>query len=167
MNKILTFRKACDIISKLKEKGSKVVLCVGFFDILHKGHVSLLMEAKKRGDVLMVCVDCDENAKFLKESKKTINDKESRILVVSSLEPVDYAFSFPEFDGQGDINGFYRGLYQKLKPSAIATCVVGGKFGELKRKHAESISAEFIVIDRVFFEDSTTNIIKKAKNFLS
>src|SRR3990167_8967044 len=90
--KIQSFRQVCKICRKLQKDGKKIVFCHGFFDILHRGHVTLLVEAKKLGDILVVGVDHDDNAKILKGPNRPINDHKSRMFVLANLEPIDYIF---------------------------------------------------------------------------
>jgi len=83
--KIKSFRTVCKIGRGFQKKGKKVVFCHGFFDILHRGHVTLLVEARKLGDVLVVGVDHDNNAKILKGPNRPINDHNSRMFVLASM----------------------------------------------------------------------------------
>ncbi|MEM9662843.1 MAG: adenylyltransferase/cytidyltransferase family protein, partial [Planctomycetota bacterium] len=39
-----------------RERGAKVVLCHGCFDIVHPGHVRHLRQARSMGDVLVVSI---------------------------------------------------------------------------------------------------------------
>ena len=47
MKKIVSIENLAKIISRLKSKGKKVVLCHGVFDLLHIGHIKHFKEAKK------------------------------------------------------------------------------------------------------------------------
>ena len=49
MKKIISVKSLEKVISKLKAKGKKVVLCHGVFDLLHIGHIKHFKEAKKLG----------------------------------------------------------------------------------------------------------------------
>lgn len=98
--KIKSFKQVCKICKNLQNKGKKKVFVHGVFDILHRGHVTLLREAKKLGDVLVVGVDHDDNARILKGPKRPINDHESRIFILSSIESVDLVFLIPSFKGK-------------------------------------------------------------------
>jgi cytidyltransferase-like protein len=68
----------------------KVVLAGGVFDIIHPGHVLILTESKKLGDVLVVVVARDS---FIKKRKRRmpVNNERNRLAVVASLRPVDAA----------------------------------------------------------------------------
>jgi D-beta-D-heptose 7-phosphate kinase/D-beta-D-heptose 1-phosphate adenosyltransferase len=67
----------------------KLVIASGYFNPLHRGHVSYLEEAKKLGDKLFVIVNNDMQVK-LKGSKEFLDEKE-RELIVKALRVVDFA----------------------------------------------------------------------------
>jgi len=105
--KIRPFKSICRITSKCKKNGKKIVFVHGFFDILHRGHVTLLQEAKKLGDILVVGIDNDDNARILKGPNRPINDHDSRMFVISSIEHVDLVFLIPSFKKVKNIDFFY------------------------------------------------------------
>ena len=68
----------------------KVIITSGFFNPLHIGHINLLREAKKMGDILVVIVDNDEQVKT-KGSVAFMPEKE-RLEIMKSIKYVDYVF---------------------------------------------------------------------------
>jgi D-beta-D-heptose 7-phosphate kinase/D-beta-D-heptose 1-phosphate adenosyltransferase len=68
----------------------------GCFDILHKGHVAYLQEAKSRGDRLLVAVNSDDSVKRLKGDDRPINPLEDRMAVLAGLASVDWVVPFGE-----------------------------------------------------------------------
>lgn len=83
-------------VQKAKNRGEKIVMTNGCFDILHAGHVSYLTNARKLGDRLIVAVNSDESVKRLKGQSRPINGLEARMAVLSSLSSVDWVVSFSE-----------------------------------------------------------------------
>jgi glycerol-3-phosphate cytidylyltransferase len=78
-------------------RGKTLVFTNGVFDVLHAGHVHLLFEAKKLGDILVVGLNSDRSARTLgKGPERPINTLEDRMAVVSALKPVDFVLSFDE-----------------------------------------------------------------------
>jgi len=76
---------------KLREeklKGKKIVCTSGFFDPIHPGHVSCIMESKKLGDVLVVIVDGDQRA-VTKKGKPFMAELD-RARIVDGIKGVDY-----------------------------------------------------------------------------
>lgn len=80
----------------LKNRNFKLVFTNGCFDILHKGHLRLLSEAKKEGDKLVVAVNSDRSVRALKGASRPVVPAEHRIAVLEALEIVDYVIEFDE-----------------------------------------------------------------------
>jgi rfaE bifunctional protein nucleotidyltransferase chain/domain len=162
-DKIKPFKEVCKICSIHQREGEKIVFVHGFFDILHRGHVTLLIEAKKLGDILVVGVDHDENARLMKGMKRPINDQNARMFILSALSCVDYIFLIPSVANvkKSEWNGFWgKSIYRNLKPDIVATALKAGSFGGKKKETAESIGAKFVNIDHGFYDQSTTRIAK-------
>jgi D-beta-D-heptose 7-phosphate kinase/D-beta-D-heptose 1-phosphate adenosyltransferase len=79
-----------------REQGRRVVFTNGCFDILHRGHVTLLERAKALGDILVVAVNDDASIRRLKGPGRPINTLEDRIQVLAALGCVDHVIGFPE-----------------------------------------------------------------------
>jgi D-beta-D-heptose 7-phosphate kinase/D-beta-D-heptose 1-phosphate adenosyltransferase len=61
----------------------------GAFDVLHVGHINLLMYAKSLGTHLLVAIDSDERIVRLKGKDRPINNVKTRLAIMSQLKPVD------------------------------------------------------------------------------
>lgn len=83
-------------VRRRKERGERIVFTNGCFDILHKGHLSYLREAKKMGDVLVVGLNSDYSVKRLKGDERPINQLMDREMMLSALSFVDYVIPFEE-----------------------------------------------------------------------
>lgn len=83
-------------IEQLKKQGKKIVFTNGCFDILHKGHVVYLTEAKKLGDVLVVGINSDDSVTKLKGYERPLVSLDSRMCVLDSLKMVDIVTPFSE-----------------------------------------------------------------------
>jgi rfaE bifunctional protein nucleotidyltransferase chain/domain len=69
----------------------------GVFDILHRGHVTYLSEARAKGKSLIVALNSDASAKRLgKGDDRPINKLEDRVAVVAALQSVDLVTWFEE-----------------------------------------------------------------------
>lgn len=66
------------------------VLVAGTFDILHPGHIYLLKEANKYGDVHVI-IARDDNVRRIK-GKKTVFDENERKMMIESLKMVKKAY---------------------------------------------------------------------------
>jgi D-beta-D-heptose 7-phosphate kinase/D-beta-D-heptose 1-phosphate adenosyltransferase len=84
------------IISKLKEDNKKIVFTNGVFDIIHRGHIEYLNEAKKLGDILIVGLNSDSSVKIIKGNNRPINNEDDRAIVLYNLKPVNHVVIFEE-----------------------------------------------------------------------
>ena len=87
--KIVTLEQFKKLRPKLQ---GTIVMTGGGFDPIHPGHVSLILDSKNHGDILVVVVNGDN---FLKLKKgKQFQDLKTRSLIVSGLRGVDYVIPF-------------------------------------------------------------------------
>lgn len=77
-------------------KGKKIVFTNGCFDILHRGHLLYLKEARSLGDLLFVGLNSDQSIKRLKGESRPINSELDRKLMLESLRFVDCVEIFEE-----------------------------------------------------------------------
>ena len=95
-DKIITREKASRIASQVKREGRKVVFTNGCFDLLHIGHLELLENARKLGDILIVGLNSDDSVRRLKGPQRPINTQLDRARILAALEVVDYVVIFNE-----------------------------------------------------------------------
>jgi len=79
-----------------REQGLKVGFTNGCFDILHKGHIAYLAQARGWCDRLIVGLNSDRSVRALKGEGRPVNDLESRALVLAGLAHVDLVAPFDE-----------------------------------------------------------------------
>jgi D-glycero-beta-D-manno-heptose 1-phosphate adenylyltransferase len=74
-----------------------VVFTNGVFDILHRGHVTYLADAKALGACLIVGVNSDASVRMLgKGDDRPINHEDDRMALLAALESVDWVVRFDE-----------------------------------------------------------------------
>jgi D-glycero-beta-D-manno-heptose 1-phosphate adenylyltransferase len=74
-----------------------LVFTNGVFDVLHRGHVSYLAQARALGAALLVAVNSDVSARGLgKGPERPLNRELDRALVVAALQAVDFVALFDE-----------------------------------------------------------------------
>lgn len=74
-----------------------LVFTNGCFDILHRGHVTYLAQARELGDSMIVALNSDTSVKRQgKGDDRPINCLENRLAVMASLESVDFVTYFDE-----------------------------------------------------------------------
>lgn len=76
----------------------KIVLTVGVFDLLHKGHVELYRRAKALGDYLIVAVQDGDFILKYKPNAKIINSTEDRMYMIKSIRYVDEVVTYTDVD---------------------------------------------------------------------
>ncbi len=92
--KILTRDALVQLRSSLN---APVVFTNGVFDILHRGHVTYLADAKALGACLIVGVNSDASVRTLgKGDDRPINNEADRMALLAALESVDYVVCFGE-----------------------------------------------------------------------
>ena len=77
-------------------QAGRVVFTNGVFDLLHPGHVDVLLGARRRGDVLVVGLNSDDSVRRLKGPTRPVRSQDDRAYVLAALEPVDVVTIFDE-----------------------------------------------------------------------
>ncbi|HEU5350628.1 MAG TPA: bifunctional D-glycero-beta-D-manno-heptose-7-phosphate kinase/D-glycero-beta-D-manno-heptose 1-phosphate adenylyltransferase HldE [Terracidiphilus sp.] len=88
-----------DLIQRIalwKANGDRVVFTNGCFDLLHIGHITLLEEARRCGDRLIVAINSDASVRALKGSSRPIVGQQERARVLAALSAVDAVVIFEE-----------------------------------------------------------------------
>jgi len=94
--KIATPQRMAEEVARWRAQGLKVGFTNGCFDILHRGHVAYLAQARSWCDRLIVGVNSDASVRALKGEGRPVNDLESRALVLAGLRSVDLVAPFDE-----------------------------------------------------------------------
>jgi len=96
LHKIVNREILAHLCAGWRVKGAKIVFTNGCFDILHQGHVGLLLEAASLGHKLVLGLNTDASVKKLKGESRPVNDERSRALVMASQLFVDAVTLFDE-----------------------------------------------------------------------
>jgi len=122
----------------------------GTFDVLHIGHIRLILHAASLG-ILRVGIDTDERVRSKKGIERPFNKLEDRMEFLSAISGVDSVVSFGTDDE----------LRNCIKEWNADIMVIGGEY-----KYKEIIGLENVPSIE-FFEKikgfSTTNILKNKK----
>ncbi len=155
---ITNLKKICE---REKEKGRKIGLCHGCFDILHVGHIVLFQEAKKQCDILIVGLDSDENVKQVKGKPRPVMSEKERAKMLSFLELIDYIFIFKS----KNLNDGWYLVYKELGPTVLFTGKNTERFIQDKLNRTQALGIKLVEVQSDI--DSTTNIIERVlKNSL-
>ena len=135
-----------------RRQGLKVGFTNGCFDILHRGHVAYLAQARSWCDRLVVALNTDASVKRLKGEGRPVNDLDSRAVVIGGLASVDRVTSF---DDPTPI-----ALIERLRPDVLIKGSDYTREGVVGGDLVESWGGEVKLAD---FKDgySTTRTIEK------
>lgn len=93
---ISTWDAAAARANAAQDRGGKVVLTNGVFDLLHPGHVRYLEEARAMGDLLVVAINSDRSVRANKGPERPITPESERAEVLLALASVDVVVIFDE-----------------------------------------------------------------------
>lgn len=133
-----------------------IVFTNGVFDILHRGHVTYLAQARALGASLVVAINSDASVRLLgKGADRPINPQDDRAAVVAALESVTLVTLFEE--------RIPLPALQVVRPEIYAK---GGDYDMAQVPEAQvarTWGATAIAIP-FLFERSTTALLRKARN---
>jgi len=116
--KVKSLAELKEIVGKAKRDGKAIVFTNGCFDLLHRGHVHLLRQAKAMGDILIVAINSDKSVKEIKGPNRPVLPETDRAALLAALEMVDYVLAFDEPDPHR--------IIAALRPNVLAK---GGDWG--------------------------------------
>ncbi len=79
-----------------RNRGSKIILANGCFDLFHVGHIRYLLGAKELGGTLIVGLNSDEQVRKLKGENRPFTTENERAEIISAVRFVDYVTIFNE-----------------------------------------------------------------------
>ncbi len=129
-----------------------VVFTNGVFDLLHPGHVDVLLGARAEGAALVVGLNSDASVRRLKGPTRPVRTEQERAYVLAALEMVDVVVVFDEDTPQA--------LVEVLQPDVI---VKGGDYAPDTIVGADVVTARGgrVVVVPLVPGQSTTGIIAK------
>nr|WP_240787134.1 D-glycero-beta-D-manno-heptose 1-phosphate adenylyltransferase [Ramlibacter rhizophilus] len=94
MRKLVPRERAAEAAARLPRP---VVFTNGVFDVLHRGHVTYLAQARAEGASLVLALNTDASARRLgKGPDRPLNNEQDRAAMVAALESVDLVTWFDE-----------------------------------------------------------------------
>lgn len=103
-----------DLANRVAQLPRPVVFTNGVFDILHRGHVTYLAQARSLGASLVVAINSDASVRMLgKGDDRPINAQEDRAAVLAALESVSLVTVFEEQVPLAPLSATRADLYVK------------------------------------------------------
>ena len=96
VDKIVSRSELMVVREDLRKLGLRVVFTNGCFDLIHRGHVEMLAEARSFGDALIVGLNSDEGVRALKGPNRPLFSQEDRAALLSAFECISYVCIFDE-----------------------------------------------------------------------
>ncbi len=113
MGKVVTLAETQRAVAAARERGAKVALANGAFDLLHVGHVRYLQGAKAFADVLVVAVNADVSVRRAKGPTRPAVPEAERAEIVAALGAVDWVVVFSEDTVQQVIEALHPDFHVK------------------------------------------------------
>jgi len=146
---------ATDALARIARLPRPMVFTNGVFDILHRGHVTYLEQARGLGASLVVAVNSDASVRRLgKGDERPLNPLEDRMAVLAALASIDLVVPF-----DGDTP---RELIIATMPDVL---VKGGDYTAQTTAGAAEVIANggrFVAIPFAF-ERSTTELVRRLR----
>lgn len=95
-NKILEVKTLENRLAMWRLFKHKIVFTNGCFDILHRGHIEYLSQARDKGDILIVGLNTDASVNRIKGEGRPVQNEASRALTLASLRFVEAVVLFDE-----------------------------------------------------------------------
>lgn len=146
------FEKKLTHCTSLQERvaalAKPVVMTNGVFDILHRGHVTYLAQARALGGSLVVAVNTDASVKRLgKGDDRPVNTCADRMAVLAALESVSLVVDFDNDTGLQMVELAHPDIYVKggdydmnSIPEGQAVLAYGGQAVAIDFEHDRSTS---------------------------
>jgi D-beta-D-heptose 7-phosphate kinase / D-beta-D-heptose 1-phosphate adenosyltransferase len=137
-----------------RRHGLRIGFTNGCFDLLHRGHVKLLAEARAACDRLVVGLNSDASTARLKGKGRPINPAEGRAEVLAALEAVDLVVVFDE-DTPLE-------LIKRIRPAVLVKGADYTRDEVVGREVVENAGGDVLLVDLVPGH-STTAMVKRAR----
>src|SRR5208282_4761670 len=141
-------------LSEWRQHGLRIGFTNGCFDLLHRGHIRLLAEARTACDRLVVGLNSDASTARLKGKGRPINPAEGRAEVLAALEAVDLVVVFEE-DTPLE-------LIKRVRPAALVKGADYKREEVVGREVVEAAGGDVILVDLVPGH-STTAIVERTR----
>jgi len=143
-----------DRLKEWRGRGLRIGFTNGCFDLLHRGHIRLLAEARAACDRLVVGLNSDASTRRLKGDGRPINPAEGRAEVLAALEAVDLVVVFEE-DTPLE-------LIKRVRPAVLVKGADYTREGVIGHEVVEAYGGDVVLVDLVPGH-STTAMVERAR----
>ncbi|MCK5803717.1 MAG: adenylyltransferase/cytidyltransferase family protein [Lentisphaeria bacterium] len=153
----MTLEQAVAWRRELGARGLRLAVTNGCFDLLHRGHVQYLHQARQLADALLVATNSDRSIRLVKGPDRPVVHEADRAYMLTSLRAVD---AVVVFDSEKPLP-----LFEALQPDVY---VKGGDYTvdtivQEERRLLERLGVEIRFVQLIEGQ-STTTTIRKVRN---
>lgn len=96
-----------------RDRGLRLVLTNGVFDLLHAGHVGYLTQARALGDLLVLALNSDASVRAIKGPLRPLTPEGDRAALLAALRCVDYVTIFSAPTAEAVVDALRPEVYVK------------------------------------------------------
>ena len=152
--KIVPWDRLSEWRAGMREKGKRLVVTNGCFDLLHLGHVTYLESGRNLGDALLVGLNADVSVRQLKGEGRPVNSEGDRAAVLAALESVDGVCVFMDKTATRFLSVSQPDIYLKGGDYTLDT------LNQDERRTVEQAGGKVMIVPIVPGK-STTDLLKK------
>jgi len=156
-DKIIPFPQIAEWREGQRDRGRRLVVTNGCFDILHVGHVSYLESARSQGDALLVGLTRDRWVADIKGPGRPVNQENDRAAILAALESVDGVCIFPDKTALNFLATVKPDIYVKGGDYTLDTLV------QEERQMLEQAGVKIVILPHVPGKSTTALLDKIAR----
>ena len=154
-DKVVTREELASRVAWWRVQNQRIVFTNGCFDLLHVGHLHLLREAARHGDVLLVAVNSDDSVRRLKGKSRPLISSNERTALLAALDCVDAVVVFDEDTP--------RELLDEVQPDVLAKGADYSKDEVVGKNRIEEAGGKVVLIPLVP-DRSTSNLVERIRS---
>jgi D-beta-D-heptose 7-phosphate kinase/D-beta-D-heptose 1-phosphate adenosyltransferase len=154
-DKIVSRDELASRIAWWRVQDQRIVFTNGCFDLLHVGHLHLLREAAREGDILLVAVNSDESVRRLKGKNRPLISSNERTALLAALDCVDAVVVFDEDTP--------RELLDEVRPDVLVKGADYAVDEVVGRRRIEQDGGKVVLIPLVP-DRSTTDLVERIRS---
>lgn len=135
-----------------RKDSKKIVLTLGGFDLLHRGHLKFLEASRKLGDILIIGINDDGYVKRTKGDNRPIQNEHDRAYMIAGFSCVDRVHIFTDT----------MDIIELTKPDVFVMSTTSARSPENRMEHQDKVrkyGGEIVIFD-AFSTIHTSSIIE-------
>lgn len=156
-DKLITWDELPRWRENLRQRGQKLVVTNGCFDLLHLGHVTYLECARNLGAALLIGLNSDDAVRQLKGDSRPVNSESDRAAVLAALESVSGVCIFQEKRATRFLGHAQPDIYVKGGDYTLET------IKQEERRVVEAVGGKVVILPFVPGKSTTAILAKIAR----